>query len=106
MDSRPSIGIVLAAGGYTAEIQTGDVIHGLDYTSDSSKVFHAGTTQKDGNTVTSGGRVLCVTALGHTVLEAQQQALAHIQKISFDGMQYRRDIGYRAIAREQAGQAK
>ncbi|MDE2420422.1 MAG: phosphoribosylamine--glycine ligase [Gammaproteobacteria bacterium] len=105
-DSRPSIGIVLAAKGYPAEIQTGDVIHGLDYVSDSSKVFQAGTTQKDGNTVTSGGRVLCVTALGQTVLEAQQQALAHIQKISFDGMQYRRDIGYRAIAREQAGQAK
>ncbi len=105
-DSRPAIGIVLAAGGYPAEIQTGDVIHGLDYTSDSSKVFHAGTTQKDGHTVTSGGRVLCVTALGHTVLEAQQQALAHIQKVSFDGMQYRRDIGYRAIAREQAGKAK
>ena len=101
-DSRPSIGIVLAAGGYPAEIQTGDVIHGLDYTDESSKVFHAGTTLKDGNTVTSGGRVLCVTAIGNTVLEAQQQALAHIQKISFDGMQYRRDIGYRAIAREQA----
>lgn len=104
-DSRPSIGIVLAAGGYPAEIQTGDVIHGLDYTHESSKVFHAGTTQKDGNTVTSGGRVLCVTAIGNTVLEAQQQALAHIQKISFDGMQYRRDIGYRAIAREQANKS-
>ena len=101
-DSRPSIGIVLAAGGYPAEIQTGDVIHGLEYADDNSKVFHAGTTLKDGNTVTSGGRVLCVTALGNTVLEAQQHALAHIEKISFDGMQYRRDIGYRAIAREQA----
>jgi phosphoribosylamine--glycine ligase len=101
-DSRPSIGIVLAAGGYPAEIQTGDVIQGLEYVNDTSKVFHAGTTQKDGNTVTSGGRVLCVTALGNTVLEAQQHALAHIEKISFDGMQYRRDIGYRAIAREQA----
>jgi phosphoribosylamine--glycine ligase len=101
-DSRPSIGIVLAAGGYPAEIQTGDVIQGLDYVNDSSKVFHAGTTLKDGNTVTSGGRVLCVTAIADTVLEAQQKALAHIQKISFDGMQYRRDIGYRAIAREQA----
>lgn len=101
-DSRPSIGIVLAAGGYPAEIQTGDVISGLDYVNESSKVFHAGTTQKDGNTVTSGGRVLCVTAIGDTVLEAQQKALAHIEKISFDGMQYRRDIGYRAIAREQA----
>ncbi|WP_410209236.1 phosphoribosylamine--glycine ligase [Aquirhabdus sp.] len=100
-DSRPAIGIVLAAGGYPAEIQTGDVIHGLESVNTTAKVFHAGTTQKDGKTVTSGGRVLCVTALGHTVAEAQKLALEGVAQISFDGMQYRRDIGYRAIAREQ-----
>lgn len=104
-DTRPAIGIVLAAKGYPGEIQTGDVIQGLDAVpSDTAKVFHAGTTRKDNQTVTSGGRVLCVTALGSTVQEAQQKALAGISTISFDGMQYRRDIGYRAIAREQHGQ--
>ncbi len=104
-DKRPSVGIVLAADGYPADIQIDDIIHGLDFESASSKVFHAGTVQKNGKTVTNGGRVLCVTAIGHSVFEAQQHALAHIEKISFNGMQYRRDIGYRAIAREQASQS-
>jgi len=102
-DARPSIGVVLAAGGYPGDIQTGDVISGLDQVDSSAKVFHAGTKLVDGKVTTSGGRVLCVTALGSSVAEAQATALKAITQISFDGMQYRRDIGYRAIAREQQG---
>jgi phosphoribosylamine--glycine ligase len=101
-DSRASIGVVLAAGGYPDAYNKGDVISGLP-TIDvaGQKVFHAGTTSKDGRTVTNGGRVLCATALGNTVLEAQQTAYALAKKISWNGMFYRNDIAYRAIAREQ-----
>ena len=77
-------------------------ISGLPTTEVSGeKVFHAGTTAKDGNTVTNGGRVLCATALGNTVLEAQKTAYALAKKISWKGMFYRNDIAYRAIAREK-----
>ena len=101
-DARASIGVVLAAGGYPDAYNKGDVIAGLPTTDVAGeKVFHAGTASKDGNTVTNGGRVLCATALGNTVLEAQQTAYALAKKISWNGMFYRNDIAYRAIAREQ-----
>jgi phosphoribosylamine--glycine ligase len=102
-DPRASIGIVLAAGGYPADYAKGEVISGLPTTEvEGQKVFHAGTTEKEGNVVTNGGRVLCATALGNTVLEAQQRAYELAKQISWNGMFYRNDIGYRAIAREQA----
>ncbi|GMQ45180.1 phosphoribosylamine--glycine ligase [Vibrio sp. 10N] len=101
-DPRASIGIVLAAGGYPASYNKGDVISGLPTTEvEGEKVFHAGTADKDGNVVTNGGRVLCATALGNTVSEAQARAYELTKKISWDGMFHRNDIGYRAIAREQ-----
>jgi phosphoribosylamine--glycine ligase len=101
-DPRASIGIVLAAGGYPASYNKGDVISGLPKTEvEGEKVFHAGTADKDGNVVTNGGRVLCATALGNTVSEAQARAYELTKKISWDGMFHRNDIGYRAIAREQ-----
>jgi phosphoribosylamine---glycine ligase len=101
-DERAAIGVVLAAGGYPDAYAKGDVISGLPTTEVAGeKVFHAGTSSKDGNTVTNGGRVLCATALGNTVLEAQQRAYAVAAKISWKDVIYRKDIGYRAIAREQ-----
>ncbi|RYZ85050.1 MAG: phosphoribosylamine--glycine ligase, partial [Moraxellaceae bacterium] len=101
-DSRPALGIVLAAKGYPGDIQTGDVISGLDNSPQDTKIFHAGTSLNDeGYTISSGGRVLCATALGNNVLEAQVAALEVCGQVSFDGMQYRSDIGYRAIEREQ-----
>ena len=101
-DERTSLGVVLAAGGYPDSYDRGDVISGLEGTeTDTTKVFHAGTAEKDGTVVTSGGRVLCVCALGDSVTEAQQKAYEVVRKISWDGVYYRTDIGYRAIAREQ-----
>ena len=106
-DSRAALGVVLAAGGYPGNYAKGDVISGLpaaekDTTSMlDSKVFHAGTAEKDGQIVTAGGRVLCAVGLGNTVSEAQKQAYELVRKISWDKMYYRHDIGYRAIAREQ-----
>ena len=101
-DSRASIGIVLAAGGYPGDYRKGDVISGLPSTeTEGEKVFHAGTNEQNGQVATNGGRVLCATALGNTVLEAQQRAYALTKQISWDGVFYRNDIGYRAIAREQ-----
>jgi len=101
-DSRAAMGVVLAAGGYPGDYSKGDVISGLEGAdSADAKIFHAGTAEKDGNVGTAGGRVLCATALGNTVGEAQQKAYALAAKISWDGMFMRRDIGYRAIAREQ-----
>ncbi|KKD61271.1 phosphoribosylamine--glycine ligase [Grimontia sp. AD028] len=101
-DPRASIGVVLAAGGYPASYNKGDVISGLPTTElDAAKVFHAGTAKKDGNVVTAGGRVLCATAMGDTVSEAQKRAYELASQISWDGMFHRDDIGYRAIAREQ-----
>jgi len=101
-DPRASLGVVLAAGGYPGSYQTGDVISGIPEQTADTKVFHAGTAEKEGQVVTAGGRVLCATALGNSVTEAQQRAYALVQQISWDGMYHRNDIGYRAIAREQA----
>lgn len=102
-DDRKSIGIVLAAEGYPDTVRTGDVISGIGQSPEDSKIFHAGTTlSADGHVLTNGGRVLCVTALGDTVLEAQINALEVCGQVTFTGMQYRSDIGYRAIAREQS----
>ena len=101
-DARTSLGVVLAAGGYPDNYSKGDVISGLDGTeTESTKVFHAGTAEKDGAVVTSGGRVLCVCALGNSVTEAQQKAYEVVRKIDWDNVYYRTDIGYRAIAREK-----
>ena len=100
-DSRASVGVVLAAGGYPANYGKGDVINGLELGNANSKIFHAGTKNIDGNVTTNGGRVLCATALGNTVTEAQQNAYKLAKTISWNGMFYRDDIAYRAIAREQ-----
>jgi len=102
-DPRPAMGVVLAAGGYPANYNKGDVISGLPSDNGGavdSKVFHAGTALKDGDVVTNGGRVLCATAMGKTVTEAQAEAYKLAKQISWDGVFYRNDIGYRAIARE------
>jgi phosphoribosylamine--glycine ligase len=101
-DPRPSLGVVLAAGGYPADYAKGDVINGLEQAAAlPGKVFHAGTALHDGQIVTSGGRVLCATGMGDTVLSAQQQAYALAKQLSWKGCFYRDDIGYRAIARER-----
>ncbi|NBX57531.1 MAG: phosphoribosylamine--glycine ligase [Gammaproteobacteria bacterium] len=100
-DPRAALGVVLAAGGYPDAIRKGDPILGLeDAASLPGKVFHAGTAIQGGKVVTSGGRVLCAVGLGDTVSDAQRAAYALAAKIRFEGMQYRRDIGHRAIARE------
>ena len=99
-DPRPSLGVVLAAGGYPGSYNKGDIITGLPAETPDSKVFHAGTTEKDGQIVTNGGRVLCAVALGDTVAEAQKQAYQLVDQIHWKGMYCRRDIGYRAITRE------
>ena len=102
-DPRPTLGVVMAAGGYPDSYPKGDVIEGLDQAdSDTVKVFHAGTAEKDGQVVTSGGRVLCVTGVGDTVSEAQANAYQGVKQITWSNAQYRSDIGYRAVAREKA----
>jgi phosphoribosylamine--glycine ligase len=101
-DPRPTVGVVLAAGGYPGDYAKGIVIEGLaDAAALDGKVFHAGTALKDGQVVTAGGRVLCATAIGASVADAQQQAYRLAEKIRWDGCFYRKDIGYRAIARER-----
>ncbi|WP_091811097.1 phosphoribosylamine--glycine ligase [Marinobacter mobilis] len=100
-DERASVGIVLAAGGYPGDYAKGDAISGLPTTEvEGEKVFHAGTRLDGDEVVTNGGRVLCATALGATVTEAQQRAYALASEISWNGAFYRKDIAYRAIARE------
>ena len=98
-DIRVAMGVVLAAYNYPETPRKGDVITGLDQKLEDAHVFHAGTADQEGNVVTAGGRVLCVTALGDTVRGAQKLAYDAIENIKFDGMQYRKDIGYRAIRR-------
>jgi len=99
-DRRVALGVVLAAGGYPNAPRKGDVVRGLPAEAEDCMVFHAGTTvDAQGQLVTSGGRVLCVTALGDSVKTAQQRAYQGLQGIHFDGMQFRRDIGHRAIKR-------
>ena len=101
-DSRVALGIVMAAQNYPETPRKGDVIHGLptgNAAGEDAHVFHAGTADDNGNVVTNGGRVLCVTALGDTVAAAQKRAYEAAATIQFDGMQYRKDIGYRAINR-------
>ena len=101
-DPRPTVGVVIAAGGYPGDYAKGDVIEGLDAAAQlDGKVFHAGTALKDGQVVTAGGRVLCATAIGKSVSDAQQQAYRLAEKIRWNGSFYRTDIGYRAIARER-----
>ncbi|WP_063653275.1 phosphoribosylamine--glycine ligase [Aliivibrio fischeri] len=100
-DPRASIGVVLAAGGYPADYTKGDVISLPSEETEGQKIFHAGTTNNDaGDVVTNGGRVLCATALGNTVSEAQERAYELAKQVSWNGMFHRNDIGYRAIARE------
>lgn len=101
-DSQAALGVVLAAGGYPADYSKGDVISGIPAATAETKVFHAGTAEKDGQTVTSGGRVLCAVALGQTVSEAQAKAYKVVEKISWKGMNFRKDIGHRAISREKS----
>ncbi len=101
-DPRVALGVVMAAGGYPEGYRKGDVIRGLEATLPDTKVFHAGTTLKDGEVVTSGGRVLCVTALGESVAEAQKKAYERLRTIHWPDAFWRTDIGWRAIAREQS----
>jgi len=100
-DPRAAVGVVLAAEGYPDTVRKGDVIHGLEAAARlPGKVFHAGTAQRDSKVVTSGGRVLCAVGLGTTVRAAQRQAYELVATLGWRGMQYRKDIGHRAIARE------
>ena len=97
-DRRVALGVVMAAAGYPAAPRKGDQITGLPRICEDGHVFHAGTAEQDGKIVTSGGRVLCVTALGDTVRVAQRRAYEIAKQIHFDGQQMRTDIGYRAIS--------
>jgi len=98
-DRRTALGVVMAAANYPDTPRTGDPITGLPATADDCMVFHAGTALRDGQPVTSGGRVLCVTALGDSVRLARERAYAVLNQIAFDGRQYRHDIGWRALKR-------
>lgn len=101
-DPRPALGVVMAAENYPHSPRIGDVIHGLNEAEPAdSKLFHAGTKLEDGQVFTAGGRVLCATALGNTVQEAQSNAYALAEQVSWLGEFHRSDIGWRAIAREQ-----
>jgi phosphoribosylamine--glycine ligase len=99
-DSRPAVGVVLAAGGYPNDYAKGEVITGIPAETDCSKVFHAGTRLVDGKLVTNGGRVLCATAMASSVADAQQLAYAAAKQIKWRDAFYRNDIAYRAIDRK------
>ncbi|MDE2088507.1 MAG: phosphoribosylamine--glycine ligase [Gammaproteobacteria bacterium] len=100
-DARAALGVVLAAAGYPGVYRKGDVINGLPQREQpGAKVFHAGTAQQDGQVVTAGGRVLCACALGDTIIEARRRAYDLARHIHWEGVQYRSDIGQRAVARE------
>ena len=98
-DRRCALGVVMAAANYPSTPEVGQEVHGLPVDSEEAMVFHAGTVFQDGKVLTSGGRVLCVTALGDTVKQAQSRAYVLADNLHFKGMQMRRDIGYRAIRR-------
>jgi len=100
-DARPALGVVLAAEGYPEAYRKGDAIQGLDTDAgrEDLKIFHAGTRQEDGQVLTSGGRVLCAVALGETIADAQRKAYELADRIHWKGVFYRRDIGWRALAR-------
>jgi phosphoribosylamine--glycine ligase len=98
-DRRAALGVVLAAPGYPEEPRKGDAITGLPAPADDCRVFHAGTRLEGKDLLTSGGRVLCVTALGDSVKMARGRAYEAVDRIRFNGMQYRKDIGHRAIKR-------
>jgi phosphoribosylamine--glycine ligase len=101
-DPRAAVGVVLAAAGYPETVRKGDVIEGLDAAAARpGKIFHAGTAQSGTSIVTAGGRVLCAVGLGDGVLAAQQQAYELVRAVHWSGMQYRKDIGYRAVERER-----
>jgi phosphoribosylamine--glycine ligase len=96
-DRRTALGVVIAAHGYPLHPRKGDAISGLPQDCEDAVVFHAGTAQEGSQLVCSGGRVLCVTSLGESVKTAQARAYEAVSSIQLDGMQYRRDIGYRAL---------
>jgi len=96
-DDRPAIGIVMASAGYPEQTVTGDLISNIPTPTDDCVVFHAGTSFNDQTTQTAGGRVLCVTALGHDLAHAQARAYQTVNQIKFEGAQFRRDIGWRAL---------
>ena len=98
-DRRAALGVVMAAAGYPDSPRKGDEIHGLAKDEDDLHVFHAGTALRGGKVVTNGGRVLCVTALGDKVKIAAERAYEGVERIRFDGMQFRKDIGHRAFGR-------
>jgi len=98
-DRRVALGVVMAAGGYPLNPRKGDAITGLPADAEDAMVFHAGTIEQDGQLLTNGGRVLCVTALGESVRNAQQLTYDTLTSIQFEGKQYRQDIGYRAVKR-------
>ncbi len=102
-DPRAALGVVMAAGGYPDDYKKGDVITGIEQVTEAL-VFHAGTALNDGQLTTNGGRVLCVTALGDTVAEAQHKAYQGVEQIQWQNCYFRTDIGHRAIAREQDNQ--
>jgi len=101
-DRRAALGVVLAAAGYPGSPRRGDAIAGLGSGGPDCKVFHAGTALGPNGPVTAGGRVLCVTALGETVRQARRTAYEAVAGIHFDGMQYRKDIGNRALGERRA----
>jgi phosphoribosylamine---glycine ligase len=100
-DRRAALGVVLAAAGYPEEPRKGERIEGLPKPAQDCRVFHAGTRLEDGKLLTNGGRVLCVTALGDSIRIARSRAYEAVERIRFDGMQYRRDIGHRALKKSR-----
>jgi phosphoribosylamine--glycine ligase len=98
-DRRAALGVVLAAAGYPEEPRKGDAIEGVPKPMEDCRVFHAGTRLEGGRVLTNGGRVLCVTALGDSIRMARTRAYEAVDRIRFDGMQYRRDIGHRALTK-------
>jgi phosphoribosylamine--glycine ligase len=105
-DPQAALGVVMAAAGYPEEVRKGDVIEGLDRAATlPGKVFHAGTRMQSGRVVTNGGRVLCAVGLGSTVSTARAQAYGLVNSITWPGVQFRHDVGYRAMAREEQAKA-